>query len=568
MNQEFDYVIVGAGSAGCAIAGRLTEDPKVSVCLLEAGGPDTSVLIHAPVGIVAMLPTKINNWAFETVPQPGLNGRKGYQPRGKTLGGSSSTNAMLYVRGHASDYDHWASLGNAGWSYDEVLPVFKRAENNERFRNDPYHGTGGPLNVAEQRSPTHLIEAFMRAAENQGLPRTSDYNGAEQYGCCQWQVTQKNGERFSAAKAYLTPNRSRPNLHVITHATSARVLLEGKRACGVAYYQGNELKEVKARREVVVSGGAFGSPQLLKLSGIGPAQELQRHGIAVVQDLPGVGENLQDHIDYVQTFLASSKSQTFGASLRGGTRFAKGIFEWRSKRTGPITSPITEGGGFFRSSPEVEVPDLQLVFVVAIVDDHARKMHLGHGISCHLTVLRPKSRGNVTLADADPRSAPRIDPRFFSDPDDMALMLKGAPKMRAMLEDQALAQFHNGKMLYPIERGNLQQLEADIRNRADTQYHPACTCKMGPASDPLAVVDERLRVRGIQGLRVADASIMPRMIGGNTNAPSIMIGEKAAQMMREDARVAPSQPTWAQQRASQASPTSASREATTSGSRS
>jgi choline dehydrogenase len=252
-----------------------------------------------------------------------------------------------------------------------------------------------------------------------------------------------------------------------------------------------------------------------------------------------VGENLQDHIDYVQTFLAPSKSDTFGMSVRGGTRFTKGILEWRNKRTGPITSPFAEAGGFFRSSPEVQVPDLQLVLVVAVVDDHGRKMHLSHGVSCHVTVLRPKSSGNVTLNDADPRSPPRIDPRFFSDPDDMALMLNGAQQMQAILEDAAMAQMHRGKLLYPVERGNLQQLEADIRNRADTQYHPACTCKMGPASDPLAVVDERLRVRGIEGLRVADASIMPTMIGGNTNAPSIMIGEKAAEMMRADARVAP-----------------------------
>ena len=534
MNESFDYIIVGAGSAGCAIAGRLTEDPNVSVCLLEAGGPDNSVLIHAPAGVVAMLPTRINNWAFETEPQPGLNGRRGYQPRGKTLGGSSSINAMLYVRGHRWDYDHWASLGNPGWSYDDVLPVFKRAENNERFRNDPFHGNNGPLNVADLRSPSPLGEAFIRAAERQGLPRTPDYNGAEQFGSFQYQVTQKNGERFSSAKAYLTPNLSRPNLRVITHAASARVLLEGRRACGVEYYQGNELKRVKARREVILSGGAFGSPQLLMLSGIGPARELQRHGISVVQDLAGVGENLQDHIDYVQTFLAPSSSETFGVSLRGGARFTKGIFEWRNQRTGPITSPFAEGGGFFRSSPDVEVPDLQLVFIVAIVDDHARKMHLGHGVSCHVTVLRPKSLGNVTLNDTDPRSPPRIDPRFFSHPDDMSLMLKGARKMQSILEDDALARFHRGKMLYPIERGNLQQLEADIRNRADTQYHPAGTCKMGPASDPMAVVDEQLRVRGIQGLRVADASIMPTMIGGNTNAPSIMIGEKAADMIIRD----------------------------------
>ena len=534
--NEFDYVVVGAGSAGCAVAARLSEDPNVSVCLLEAGGPDKSVLIHAPIGVVAMLPTRINNWGYQTVPQPGLNGRRGYQPRGKTLGGSSSINAMLYVRGHRWDYDHWASLGNQGWSYDEVLPLFKRAEHNERLKRDPFHGSGGPLNVADLRSPSEVNEAFIRAAERHGLPRNLDYNGAEQFGSFHYQVTQKNGERFSAAKAYLTPNRSRPNLTVLTHAQSARVLLEGRRAVGMAYYQGNELKQVRARREVIVSAGAFGSPQLLLLSGIGPADELARHRIEVVHALPGVGQNLQDHIDYVQTWLAPSKTETFGVSLRGSARMTKALFEWRRKRSGPVTSPFAESGAFFRSRPDVEVPDLQLVFVVAIVDDHARKLHLGHGISCHLTVLRPKSTGRVGLNSRDPHDAPLIDPRFFADRADMDLMLAGAQKMRAILDDAALAPFRSERMLYPVERGNMEQLEADIRNRADTQYHPVGTCKMGPADDPLAVVDERLRVRGIAGLRVADASIMPTLIGGNTNAPSIMIGEKVADMIRTDAR--------------------------------
>lgn len=539
---EFDYVVVGAGSAGCAVAARLSEDPAVSVCLLEAGGPDKSVLIHAPVGMVAMLPTRINNYGFETVPQAGLNSRRGYQPRGKTLGGSSSINAMLYVRGNRWDYDHWAALGNPGWSYDDVLPLFKRSENNERFRNDPFHGNDGPLNVTDLTSPSDIGEAFVRAAERHGLPRTPDYNGAEQCGSFHFQVTQKDGERFSAAKAYLTPNLSRANLRVVTHAVSARVLLEGRRARGVAYYQGNELKQVRARREVILSAGAFGSPQLLMLSGIGPAHELKRHGIEVAHELAGVGQNLQDHIDYVQTYLCPSNTQSFGISMRGAARMTRAAFEWRNKRTGPMTSPFAESGAFFRSAPDVAVPDLQLIFVVAIVDDHARKVHLGHGISCHVTVLRPGSRGRVGLTGADPRDPPLINPRFFSDPADMAVMLAGAQKMQAILLDDALAPFRGEKMLYPVERDNLVQLETDIRNRADSQYHPVGTCRMGPKSDPLAVVDARLRVRGIEGLRVADASIMPTLVSGNTNAPCIMIGEKAADMIRTDGR-APSSRT-------------------------
>lgn len=534
-SQEFDYVIVGAGSAGCALAARLSEDRDATVCLLEAGGPDRSVLIHAPAGVVTMVPTKLNNYAYQTVPQPGLNGRRGYQPRGRTLGGSSSINAMLYVRGHRRDYDHWAELGNAGWSYDEVLPYFRRSENNESFRDDPYHGTGGPLNVAELTSPSRLDEAFLRAAEEQGIPRTADYNGAGQFGCFSYQVTQKNGERWSAAKGYLTPNLGRPNLKVVTRAVAARVLLDGKRATGVAFFRDNVPGEVKARREVIVSSGAFGSPQLLMLSGIGPGSDLQRFGIAVGVDLPGVGKNLQDHIDYVQTYLTRSDSETFGVSLRGSWRVLRGILEWRNSRTGPISSPFAEAGAFFCSGPGVTVPDLQLVFVPAIVDDHARKLHLGHGFSCHLTVARPKSRGTVRLDGTDPRAAPAIDPRFFDDPADMELMLAGAQKMQAILESAALAPYR-GRMLYPVALGDLKELETDIRNRADTQYHPVGTCKMGPDADPLAVVDARLRVRGVDKLRVVDASVMPTLIGGNTNAPTIMIGEMAADMIRADAR--------------------------------
>jgi len=527
---EFDYVIVGAGSSGCVLAARLSEDPATTVCLLEAGGPDSSVLIHAPAGVVAMVPTRINNYAYETVPQPGLNGRCGYQPRGKTLGGSSSINAMLYVRGNRWDYDHWATLGNPGWSYDEVLPLFQRAENNEQF-HDAFHGQGGPLNVTYPRFDSPLSQMFLDAATQNGIALNPDYNGAQQEGSFLYQVTHKNGERCSAAKGYLTPNLGRPNLKVITHAVSAKVELTDRRATGVQFYQGNQLQSVRARREIIVSAGAFGSPQLLQLSGIGTAADLQKAGVKPVHALPGVGKNLQDHIDYVQSWTVPGSTASFGASPQGIGRIVKAMFEWRRQRSGMITSAIATAGAFFRSTPEVAVPDLQLVFVVALVDDHARKAHASHGISCHVDVLRPYSRGTVGIRSADPRVAPVIDPQFLSDERDLRLLLKGGQIQQAIMESGAFASVR-GKMLYPVATGDTRCMEQDIRARADTQYHPVGTCKMGPDSDPMAVVDAQLRVKGIAGLRVADASIMPTLIGGNTNAPSIMIGEKCADLIR------------------------------------
>ncbi|HYQ91349.1 MAG TPA: GMC oxidoreductase, partial [Candidatus Competibacteraceae bacterium] len=371
----------------------------------------------------------------------------------------------------------------------------------------------------------------LAAAAANGVPNIADCNGATQEGSFMYQVTQKDGERCSAAHAYLLPNLSRPNLKVLTRAHCAHILFDGRRACGVAYHQDGVLREVKARREVVLSAGAFGSPQLLMLSGIGPAESLQTHGIPVLHALPGVGSNLQDHIDFVQSFRTRSDTDTFGLSLRGALRLARAVVEWNTRRTGMITSVFAESGAFLRSSPEIEVPDLQLIFVVGIADDHNRRLHLGHGFSCHVTVLRPKSRGSLTLASADARAEPLIDPAFLQDDRDLQLLMLGARLQHRILASRPFDPYR-GKLLYPVDMADDRDLERDIRARADTQYHPVGTCKMGPEGDPLAVVDERLCVRGVERLRVADASIMPTLIGGNTNAPSVMIGEKAADLIR------------------------------------
>lgn len=546
----FDYVIVGAGSAGCALASRLTEDPDVTVALLEAGPHDHHFSVWVPAGYAASLPFRSRrNYAYLTTPQPGLGGRQGYQPRGRGLGGSSSLNAMIYTRGHRHDYDHWAALGCTGWGWDSVLPYFKRSECNARVAghdDDPLHGGNGPLHVSDLRTDNPIAQRFVEAAVAAGYRRNDDFNGPEQEGVGLYQVTQYNGERWNAARAYLhggdradtTFNRGRRRLTVLPDTQALRIVFEDRRATGVVVDRAGRTETLHARREVIVSSGTFGSPQLLMASGVGPAAQLRALGIPVVQDLPGVGQNLQDHLDVI-LHKKLFNLDLVGYSLRGSVRMLGEIVRYRRERRGMIATNFAEAGGFIKSRPGLLEPDLQLHFVVAMADNHNRTFNYGHGYSCHACVLRPESRGEVRLASADTRQAPLIDPRFLSDPADMAGMMAGLRAVRSIFAQQPLAEL-GGRELYSEgirgDGSDDEAVRALIRRHADTIYHPVGTCRMGGAGDPAAVVDPELRVRGIEGLRVIDGSVMPTLIGGNTNAPVIMIAERAADLIRRSGR--------------------------------
>lgn len=528
--QEFDYIIVGGGSSGCVLAGRLSENPQVSVCLLEAGGTGDGWKVEVPCAAVISIPTKINNWAFETVPQKGLNGRKGYQPRGKCLGGSSAINAMVYIRGHRQDYDDWSALGNTGWSYDEVLPYFIKSENNQRIKNQ-YHGNDGPLSVIDLHSDNPLQQKYLAAAKQQGYRILDDFNGEEQEGLGIYQVTHINGERCSSARAYLFPHLKRKNLTVETSAQTQRILIENGVAVGVEYKQNGQLKQIHARREVLLSAGAMQSPQILMLSGIGDQHELMEHGIEVKKHLPGVGKNFHDHPDFIFGYKVREIQGTFGLSIPGSIDLIKQIGRYRKERRGLLTTNFAECGGFIKSSAEQKVPNLQLHFVIALVDNHARTLHTGHGISCHVCLLNPKSRGTIKISGPSIDDPILIDPNFYGEESDLEEMVKGFKLTQTLMQSEAFKSMIK-EDLFTANVHTDEDIRQVLRDRSDTVYHPVGSCKMGV--DEMAVVDPRLRVYGIQNLRVVDASIMPKVVNGNTNAPAIMIAEKAVDMINQD----------------------------------
>ncbi|WP_256646309.1 GMC family oxidoreductase [Thermomonas paludicola] len=523
----FDYIIIGAGSAGCVLANRLSEDPNTRVLLLEAGGRDWHPFIHMPAGLAKIAALTSINWNYATVPQAQLGGRVLWCPRGKVLGGSSSINAMCYIRGVAADYDEWAAHGATGWHWDNVLPYFKRSEGNARG-GDAWHGASGPLSVADLRHVNPLTRVFVDAGQQAGFPFNPDFNGAQQEGVGQYQVTQRDGARCSAAVAYLNPAKTRPNLTVRTGINVNRITFTGNRATGVACSQGSRSLQFEARREVILSGGAINSPQLLMLSGIGPADALRKLGIDVRHDACGVGDNLQDHLD-VTTLQHCSQPLSYDRASELKTAFD---YFLRGHR-GPGTSNVAEGAGFVRSTlaPDARA-DIQLHFIPAMIDDHGRHRLPGDGYTMHACFLRPHSRGRLTLASNRASDKPLIDPNYLGDAEgfDLKMLVECARVSLEILAQKAFDPYRGA----PIFPAQTPRSEADfiefVRNRAETVYHPIGTCRMG--SDAAAVVDPQLRVNGVGGLRVVDASVMPNLPGGNTNAPTIMIAERAADLIK------------------------------------
>ena len=525
--REFDYVIVGAGSAGCVLASRLTEDPKVSVLLLEAGPADRGWKIHMPAALAHPLADDKVNWYYESAPEPHMDGRRMYCPRGRVLGGSSSINGMAYVRGHALDYDRWAQQGAVGWSYADCLPYFKKAETSDRGEDD-YRGGSGPLNTTTGACENPLFKAWIEAGQQAGYPFTADMNGYQQEGVGPMFMTTHKGRRWSAAVAYLKPAMSRTNLEVETGAFTDRIVFEGKRAIGVAYRKGTQARQVTARREVICCGGAINSPQLLMLSGIGPAAHLKEHGIEVLADSQGVGANLQDHLEiYVQ--MESVKPVSLYPALKPWNQVWIGL-QWFLSKSGPGATSHFEAGGFIRSAAGVEHPDLQYHFLPIAINYDGRNPAKCHGYQAHVGPMRPTSRGHVRLRSGKSTDYPEILFNYMGTEQDRAEMRASVRLTREIFAQKAFDPYR-GRELAPGEAvASDEAIDAFVREHGESAYHPSCTCAMG--SDERAVVDPQCRVRGVEGLRVVDASVMPSIASGNLNAPTIMIAEKAADIIK------------------------------------
>ena len=529
---EFDYVIVGAGSAGCVLANRLSASGKHSVLLLEAGPRDSNIWIHVPIGYGKLFKEKTVNWMYQTEPEPGLHGRQVFQPRGKVLGGSSSINGLLYVRGQHEDYDRWRQRGNVGWGHDDVLPYFKKAENQCRG-GDEYHGTGGPLSVSDWRHEDPLSEAFVKAAVESGIPFNPDFNGKTQEGAGFFQTTTHRGRRASSAYSYLRPAMSRGNLKVETEALAQRILFEGKRAKAVQYRQNGSLRTARARKEVLVSSGAYNSPQLLQLSGVGPADLLKSLGIDIVLDAAGVGNDLQDHLQ-VRLVTRCAQKITLNDVINHPVRRVMAGARYALARSGPLTIAAGTSGAFFKTNPRLASPDIQIHFIPFSTDKMGEKLHPFSGFTASVCQLRPESRGSLKIRSADPSTPPEIRINYLATETDRAAFIDGIRILRKILAAPALKPYSVEEVYPGVKTTSDEDLLDYCRNTGSTVYHPTSTCRMG--NDPLAVVDQRLRVRGIEGLRVVDASIMPDLMSGNTNAPTIMIAEKASDMILEDAR--------------------------------
>ena len=535
MKDEADFVIVGGGTAGCVLADRLSACGRYDVMVLEAGGPNTSPWIHIPLGYGKLFADSRVNWLYKTEPEPELDNRQVIQPRGKVLGGSSSINGLLYLRGQPADYDHWRQLGNSGWSFDDVLPYFRRAEHQERGE-DALHGVGGPLAVSNVCEPHPLCEAFIDAAQQAGYPRNDDFNGPTQEGAGYFQLTAKKGRRWSTAVGYLKEARRRSNLVVETNALASRILFEGRRAVGVEYRQGGTTRTARASGEVILAGGAFNSPQLMQLSGLGPAELLRAHGIGVTADMPGVGEDLQDHLQVriqyrctepiTMNDVVNSWRQRIGAGLRYAL-FRKGL----------LAIGAGYAGGFFRTSPNVATPDVQAHFIIFSGEASGAALHPFPGFIASICQLRPESRGFVRIKSADPAAPPAIQPRYLSDPIDRDTVVAGLKLLRGIMGQPAMQHYIAEERVPGPKLTSDADLLAFARSAGTTVFHPTSTCRMG--ADANAVVDERLRVRGIGNLRVVDASIMPTVVSGNTNAPVVMIAEKGADMILQDAAASP-----------------------------